>query len=170
MNLVVTARTGISARENQPPCRDLHIADRSLVVALFLVAVPLFWNIILQEEKEKRTGVFPDAAVGVYSLYLKISLKSSSWTRLQVLEGALSSMYRLLKPISAVVLRSRHWSVRIEIPRHSDRQSSGYFKLIRPHYFLVNRCIIQITEKLIKSEKNILKSVPHQLSSPCVIS
>lgn len=29
MNLVVTARTGISARENQQPCRDLHIAQLS---------------------------------------------------------------------------------------------------------------------------------------------
>lgn len=29
MNLVVTARTGISAREKQQPCRDLHIASLS---------------------------------------------------------------------------------------------------------------------------------------------
>lgn len=37
MNLVVTARTGISAGENQQLCRDLHIAQLAGVFLLLLL-------------------------------------------------------------------------------------------------------------------------------------
>lgn len=52
MNLVVTARTGISAGENQQLCRDLHIAQLPGVFFFFFRPFTIKQNQIKQAKKQ----------------------------------------------------------------------------------------------------------------------